>query len=234
MKIGILKTDSVLSRFQPEFGDYPDMFETLLRKGGDDLTFVTYDVQEMPYPENLGECNGYLITGSKKSVYDDEPWIHRLAAFVRELHAAKKKTVGICFGHQMVAYALDGEVGPAASGWGVGVHRSEIYGDEPWMRPKLDHFNLLVSHKDQVSALPSGSNLLAGSEFCPFGMFTIGDHILTFQGHPEFLKGYSRSLMQYREETLGEETFNKGMASLENETHEAVIAQWIVNFIADD
>jgi len=236
VKIGILKADSVLPQFQGEFGDYPEMFRDLLgraaKQEGIDVNFATYDVEHFEYPERLDECDGYVITGSKKSVYDDEPWIHRLAHFVRELHETRTKLVGICFGHQMVAHALDGKAAAADEGWGVGVHQSKVVGDEPWMSPKLDAFNLIVSHKDQVAALPGDAVLLAGSEFCPYGMFRFGEHILTFQGHPEFRKGYSKALMEYREEILGEEKFSAGMASLSSDTHEDVIGRWILGFIS--
>lgn len=233
MKIGILKTDSVLPQFQPDFGDYPEMFRRLLTMGGEGLSFETFDVEAMQYPADLDDCDGYVITGSKKSVYDDEPWIHRLADYVRELHAAKKKTVGICFGHQMVAFALDGEAGPAEQGWGVGVHSSPVFEDAPWMRPRLETLNLIVSHKDQVSALPTDSTLLAGNEFCRFGMFTVGNHILCIQGHPEFVKPYSATLIDYRQEIIGQAAYEQGLASLARETHEEIVARWIVNFIAE-
>ncbi len=234
MKIGILKADSVLPQFQPEFGDYPLMFTDLLSQASPGLSFHTYDVEHFEYPDAIDDCDGYVITGSKKSVYDDEPWIHRLAAYVRELHAARKKTVGICFGHQMVAHALDGVAGPADAGWGVGVHQSQIVGEEPWMDPPMRQFSLVVSHKDQVTRLPRGATLLAGSEFCPHAAYRLGNHILTFQGHPEFCKPYSKALMDYREEILGPEKYERGVASLASGVDRDIIARWIINFIAYD
>ncbi|MDZ7686329.1 MAG: hypothetical protein U5O39_16130 [Gammaproteobacteria bacterium] len=135
----------------------------------------------------------------------------------------------------MVAHALDGQAAAADAGWGVGVHRSNIVTDELWMDPKLEGFNLIVSHKDQVLQLPSDAVLLAGSEFCPYGMFRIGEHILTFQGHPEFCKDYSKTLMEYREDILGVDTFETGMASLASDTggEGRRFARWIVNFVGD-
>ena len=37
-----------------------------------------YDVVLDHYPESIDECDGYLITGSKLSVYDAEDWIRKL------------------------------------------------------------------------------------------------------------------------------------------------------------
>ena len=37
MKLGILKTDAVLPKWVPEFGEYPDMFVALLGRIDPDL-----------------------------------------------------------------------------------------------------------------------------------------------------------------------------------------------------
>ncbi|MFT5561975.1 MAG: GMP synthase-like glutamine amidotransferase, partial [Litorivivens sp.] len=87
MKIGILKADSTLPQFQDEFGDYPDMFVARLSANSEvELNFETYDVEHLVYPETIDACDGYIITGSRKSVYDDEAWIHDLEDYVRLLH----------------------------------------------------------------------------------------------------------------------------------------------------
>ena len=51
------------------------------------------------------------------------------------------------------------------------------------------------------------------------------------QGHPEFTKGYSAALMKMRQELLGEATYQRGMASLSEDTHEDVVGRWILNFV---
>lgn len=232
MIIGILKADSVLDRFQDEFGDYPYMFERLINGATDEpVQFRTYDVVQGEYPEHVDECDAWLITGSKKSVYDDEPWIHRLRDYVVTLHESQRKLIGICYGHQMIAHALGGKVEPADKGWGVGIHHSRVLKKQGFMDPPVADFALIVSHQDQVTQLPRQAELLAVSEFCPVAMFRIGTHILAFQGHPEFEKGYSRALMEMRRDTLGEGKFHAGIASLEEDTDEDVIARWILNFI---
>ncbi|MGB1140351.1 MAG: glutamine amidotransferase-related protein, partial [Halioglobus sp.] len=109
MKLGILKTDAVRPDFVPEFGEYPDMFAALLSRVDPAMEFVTYDVEEGEFPDDIDTADAYLITGSKSSVYDDKPWIKRLMQFVHELHVRRKKLVGICFGHQLVAEALGGK-----------------------------------------------------------------------------------------------------------------------------
>lgn len=230
-RIGILQTDSVMDEFQPAFGNYPGMFRSLL--GLDSaITFTDYDVQHGEYPARVDACDAYVITGSRRSVYDDDAWIHRLRKYVVELHESRTRLVGVCFGHQMVAEALGGKTEPAPVGWHVGVNANSVVRREPFMTPSLETFNLIFSHRDQVTRLPPGAELLATTPKCANAMFRLGDHILAIQGHPEFCKGYSQALMELREEVLGEEKFSLGMASLAKHTDEEIVARWIVNFIA--
>jgi GMP synthase-like glutamine amidotransferase len=231
MRIGILKTDVVRKEFVDEFGEYPDMFAELLIGVDPDLEFVVYDVQQGEYPDDLDEVDAYLMTGSKSSVYDDEPWIHRLADFVRELHARRKKFLGICFGHQMVAHALGGRTEKSDKGWGVGAHRATFSELPPWHDGGRRDFYLLVSHQDQVTRPAPGSRILAGSEFCENAVCQIGDHILTFQGHPEFVRGYSENLLELRREMIGEETYRAGVASLERKLDRERVARWMLDFL---
>ncbi len=236
MRIGILKTDSVRDEFQPEFGDYPAMFRKMLMGSADTrlITFRDYDVQRGEYPAALDECDAYLITGSRESVYDDQLWIHRLGEFVRELDAAQHKLVGICFGHQLIAHVLGGETRPADSGWAVGVQDTQVLTPSGWMKPYQERFGLLSSHKDQVVRLPARAEVFAATLSCPNSGFTIDEHILTFQGHPEFSKGYSHALMDLRRDLLGEPIYSDGIASLANPVHQWMVGHWIINFIGSD
>jgi len=232
MIIGILVADPALAELRGEFGNYSQMFMNLLNEGadGEELQFRHYNVMESERPQYLDECDGYISTGSRASVYDDEEWIRNLEKLTIELHEAKKKHVGICFGHQMIARALGGCTESAQPGWGVGVHTSEVIRNAYYMSPGAEKISLLVSHKDQVTRLPEGAKLMAGSDFCPIAMFQIDDHILALQGHPEFAKGYSRGVMNIRREILGEVVYTEGVKSLQTETSERTVARWIVKF----
>ncbi len=236
MKIGILKIDSVRPEFQDAYGDYPAMFKRVLGDAGvvlpeETLEFRTYDVEHGELPARIDECDAYLITGSRESVYDDLPWLRTLKAFVLELDRARHPLVGICFGHQLVAHILGGETKPASVGWGVGVQEAQVIAKRDWMDPYQPSINLLASHKDQVATLPARARLFAANDFCPYGGFTVDDHIVTFQGHPEFEKGYSRALMDLRREILGESVYEEGVASLDKPTDEDIVARWILKFI---
>ena len=230
LQIGILQTDSVLEHLQGEYGDYPKMFMDLFSSVDPEARFTNYVVQDT-MPKNV-ECDAYIVTGSRLSVYDDEPWIHELRKFVVRLHKTRTKTVGICFGHQMIALALEGVAGAADQGWEVGIHESTVVAAKPFMSPALDKVSLLYSHRDQVSKLPSGAELLAGHDFCPVSMYVIDSHMFAFQGHPEFIPAYSREIMTFRRDMIGAERVAEGIASLEEREHEGSrIARWMLAFL---
>jgi GMP synthase-like glutamine amidotransferase len=234
--IGILQTDSVLEQFAPRFGEYPDMFRALLadpRARPPDMEppeFLDIVVQRGAYPDPAS-CDAYVITGSRHSVYDDLPWIPPLVEFLRRALAIRRRVVGICFGHQLIAHFFGGETRAADGGWCVGVQPAAITREEPWMTPVAERIALLASHKDQVARLPEGARAFAQGPRCPVAGFVMDD-VLTFQGHPEFAKAYASELMDMREQVLGAPTYSAGKASLSVPTDELLVARWMLNFMA--
>ncbi|MDH4039562.1 MAG: GMP synthase [Gammaproteobacteria bacterium] len=233
MKLGILKTDAVRPEWVGEFGEYPDMFIRLLGKVDPTMEFRVYDVEEGEYPADIDEVDAYLITGSKSSVYDDKPWIATLMDFVRELDRRRKKLVGICFGHQLVAHALGGKTEKSTKGWGVGLHTHRFSEVPAWHDNEAADFDILVSHQDQVVRNAANARVLASSEFCENAVCQVGDHILTFQGHPEFVPEYSREIMEFRRKLIGEPVYRAGMDSLAVAPQQERVARWILNFLRE-
>jgi len=231
VKLGILKTDVVRDEWVPQFGEYPDMFMELLGAEDTSIEFTVYDVMEDEYPQDIDDMDAYLITGSKFSVYEDRPWIHRLLSFIQTLGERRKKTVGICFGHQAIAQALGGRTQKADAGWGVGLHRHRFKTRPAWFDDGDEEFPVLVSHQDQVVENATGAEVLAGSSFCPNAVCQVGEHMLTFQGHPEFVNDYSREIIEFRRDMIGEDNYREGLASLEELPATRRMAAWILDFL---
>jgi GMP synthase-like glutamine amidotransferase len=231
MLIGILQCDEVRKSMREQFDDYPDMFYQLLGRQDAQLEFKTYRVIDELFPQNPADCDAYLITGSRAGVYEDHPWIGPATALVRQLLDAHKPVVGICFGHQLLAQALGGRVEKSAKGWGVGLHRWDIRNTPWWMGDTGPSFSMLVSHQDQVLELPPGGQRIAGSDFCSIASFQVGEHALGFQGHPEFNRKFSRVLLELRRQTIGENLYFEGLASLGSAPDTSTVARWILTFM---
>jgi len=231
VKIGIFETDRLDHAIQEKHGSYSTMFQTLLSAVDDRLVFETYDVVHFEYPENVTDCDAYLITGSKSSPYEDKAWMRRLEEEIRLLHAREKKLIGICFGHQLIAQALGGEVKKSDLGWGVGLATQHLMTEKPWMGKVAKTFQILVSHQDQVTKLPPEAECIAGNDFCPNGGFQVGQHMLTFQGHPEFQPAYLRQLISGRREIIGAPRAAQALASLDAPNDHPQIARWILDFL---
>jgi hypothetical protein len=93
--------------------------------------------------------------------------------------------------------------------------------------------HLVASHKDQVLKLPEGAEVFASSDFCPVSGFTLGDEVLTIQGHPELSAEYSEALMGVRRQLLGEDVYQAGINSLQKSTDERLFVRWMLAFIND-
>lgn len=232
MKIGILEAEQLKPEIQQEFGSYGDMTRRLLTSVDSTVSFDVWPVINGHYPADINACDAYLITGSKASAYEDSPWIKQLEAYIQQLAERRKKLIGICFGHQLIAQALGGRVEKSSKGWGVGVMASDVINRQPWMQPFQKQFSLLVSHQDQVIELPTAAARIAGSDFCEYSSYQIGDHVLSFQGHPEFSPEYAKQSMDGRRTILGEKRYQQAQATLGQKRDHKLVAQWILNFIA--
>jgi GMP synthase-like glutamine amidotransferase len=229
--LGILNVDQLSAPLHEDYISYSVMFQRLLHVAQSDLQFRTYNVVNSELPDTPKECDAWLITGSRKGVYDEDQWIQSLRNWIALCDQQKARLIGICFGHQLIADTLGGRAEKSEKGWGLGVMPVKIVKQKAWMKPALKGYSLIVSHQDQVTALPPHAEKLAGSDFCEYAAFSIGEHILCFQGHPEFTKDYSRRLMALRRGVLTDQQINKGMATLEKEVDARVVAHWLCRFM---
>lgn len=230
--IGLLKADVVDDEFKARFGDYTDMIEAFLRNEDDWFKLRVYELLDDEHPNNIEECDAYLISGSRKSVFDDCDWIIRLLDFVRELDARKRKLVGLCFGHQLVAAAMGGEVVRHEKGWGAGAQEYRCIAIREWMHEEHLSVRLLCSHQDQVTVIPRGAEVYLSNQFCQYAGIMMEDHIFTMQPHPEFVSGFAECLIHRREEELGV-IYEPALSSLAEELNVDVASAWIQGFLTN-
>lgn len=185
MKLGILDT------VPPEFAHVDEgisdgaKFVDLLTEVELDAELVIYPVAAGEFPASAQACDAYLITGSPASVYGDAAWITWLMNFVQAAHTQQIPMIGICFGHQLIAQALGGQVTSAPNGWHLGLLTFDLLAQPLWMLSQPKQIRLYHINHDQVIELPPGAQLLGYSDACPNSMYSVGEHILCLQGHPE-------------------------------------------------
>ena len=234
MKIGILETGILNERLSGAFPSYPVMFEALLNRAGEKLNYQAYSVIRGEMPESITECDGWLITGSRHGVYENLPWMLELQDFIRSLHEARIPLVGICFGHQIIAQALGGEVVKSDKGWGVGVHAYNIDERHPWMATSPEKVCIYAFHQDQVTKLPPQAKVYSSSAFCPYAGITYGDSIISMQAHPEFEEDYELALLKmYGGELVPDEIADVALDGIQEAGEKAdtqMLAEWIAGF----
>jgi GMP synthase-like glutamine amidotransferase len=229
MKLGIL--DAVYKKDIIDGEKEAEKFVNLFKLVNAPFTYEIYHVAEGEFPQTVAACDAYLVTGSPQGVYDEDAWIAPLSDFIRQAYAAQRKLVGICFGHQMIAHSLGGEARKSEKGWGLGLRPFTVHNHKPWLTPALDTCSLNFLHQDQVTTLPAGAELLAGSDHCTHAMYVIGDRVLGIQGHPEYLPEAMKILLDYLGEHDGLDVADAlvSVAQVQPDTH--TVAQWIVNFL---
>ncbi len=229
MKLGILKTGAPPPSAREKFGGYPDMFRKLLGESAFD--YRVYAVDEGDWPAKVDICDAYLITGSACGVYDPEPWIGELKAFLNQARG-KAALVGVCFGHQVMAEAFGGKVIRSPKGWGVGEHAYQVRSREPWM-DEATQIRLPASHQDQVVEPPPGAEVFASSEFSAFGALAYRDQkAISIQLHPEFEPAYAIALIESRRGgRYSDEEADRAIASYGGEDDRARVGAWIRNFL---
>ena len=231
MKIGILNSDTVQIDGAAEFGQYPEMFSKVFWTVDPNIQFKTYEVQYNDYPQDINECDAYLITGSKASCYDNVQWIHALKQFIKALHKNKKKLIGVCFGHQIIAEALGGSVRKSPSGWHAGVDSIFLNNDALEYGDQGKKYNLVFSHQDEVKRLPRNATLIAESASCTIGMFLIENHIFCTQGHIELDKKFARMIYDFRKKQIGDSKHQHACETLDMQTDEHEIAKSLLEFL---
>lgn len=230
MRLAILDADVLREELRPRYHSYGQMFVELIQRRGLDWRAEVFTVIRGEYPDSPEPYGAFLITGSQYDAFSDEPWVVRLREYVRDLYRRGRPLVGICFGHQLLAQALGGEAGRNRAGWGLGVMRYALEETPPFVDGG-DSVPLIVSHRDQVLALPPGSRRLLSNDFCPNAGFYQSERLLAFQGHPEFSADYARALMHYRRGQAPEAVLARAEASLDQPHQGDRVAGWIGRFV---
>lgn len=207
MRIVILVTGTTI----PELGRRRGGFERWIRDsagrawGG---TWAAHDVRTCAPLPGPRDADAFVITGSSSSVTERAPWMLRTAELVRAIAAAETPLLGICFGHQLIAQALGGEVRKNPRGREIGTVRVERLADDPLFAGLPRAFDVNGTHVDAVTRLPPGAQVLARTALDHVAAFRIGRATRAVQFHPEFDADVMRSYLRARSHLIASEGQN--------------------------
>lgn len=179
------KTATVIMHLESEG---PCIFGQVLRERGMIVTNISAPKHGV---ENIDPIapDVVMVLGGPIGVYqaDDYPFLKTEIDIVQKRLAAKKPTVGVCLGSQIMAAALGRDVYPGKSGKEIGWHPVTI--NENGMKTPARHLsaeitNMFHWHGDTFD-LPEGVDLLASSDKYKNQIYTIGNYALGLQCHPE-------------------------------------------------
>jgi GMP synthase-like glutamine amidotransferase len=230
MKVCILENDDLHPAAASTYQGYAAMFIRMFRAAGAAWEFDVFHTPNQRYPDSFAPYDLVVLTGSKADAFSDQPWVVELRKQVLELLNARKKLVGVCFGHQLIALCLGAKVDRAPNGWGVGRMVYDWRGSARTSNDKNHQLAMLVSHQDQVLELPPGAQLLASSAHCPIAAYAVEQQVFCVQGHPEFVEDYSAFLLAQRKHILGEHLFARGLESLQHGHDGLQLARMMVAF----
>ena len=233
MKLTIIQAGEVPASLRPDFGAYPPMFMRMFGEAGFGFEYDTVPIfDDAPFPDPVG-LEGVIITGSAAGVYEDHAWLPPLRDFIRSAYAANTPMLGICFGHQIMADALGGDVRKSEKGWGLGRHTYDVKSRPGFLATDLPTLSIACSHQDQVIAPPKEAEVFLSSDFTPnAGLVYRNGKALSLQPHPEFLDDYTLALAELRRGKAPDEVVDKAVASIATPSHAGDVAGWLGNFLS--
>jgi GMP synthase (glutamine-hydrolysing) len=133
----------------------------------------------------FASCKGVIISGGPSSVYDPGS-----ATIDPRLLTAGVPVLGICYGEQLLAHLLGGQVQKGDRGeYGfaeLDLAQSENGSEDSLFRGVAGRQQVWMSHRDLVAAPPPGFGILASTVTCPVAAMSAPDRgLYGVQFHPE-------------------------------------------------
>jgi GMP synthase-like glutamine amidotransferase len=231
MKLTLIQPTDLPGTLRDRFGAYHMMFERMF--AGEGFTFETIRLSagdKLPDPAML---EATLIMGSAAGVYDTHyEWMDPLRDYIRKAYAAKTPMVGICFGHQIMADALGGDVRKSEKGWGLGRHVYGVTSRPAMLGGNLPEFAIACSHQDQVIVPPAEAETFLVSDFTPHaGLAYANGAAMSLQPHPEFEDDYTLALAELRRGKAPDAVIETALASVARASDSREMAGYLGAFL---
>ena len=171
--------------------EHPGVFRDFLREDG-----VAWRAVELDAGESIPDLGGYdalWVMGGPMDVWEDDlhPWLEAERVAIREAVLEREMPfLGFCLGHQLLAQALGGEVGPAAAPE-IGIFEVELTEAgraSPLFEGVPATHACLQWHGAEVLRAPAGARTLATSRACAAQALGVGGHAFSIQYHVEITR----------------------------------------------
>ena len=198
----IVKTGTTVPTVRARKRDFDTWIRTAMGWVDAPVEVIEVHLDEtLPPVEELQAGDGIVVTGSASLVTDRATWSERTTTWIAEVARTEVPMLGICYGHQLIAHALGGEVADNPRGRQIGttdITLTEEGKRDPVFGGLGDVLHVPVSHMQSVTVLPDGARLLGTTSADPHHAFAIGDHIWGMQCHPEFDTSIVRGYIEER------------------------------------
>jgi len=208
-KVLIIKTGNTIPSLRAENEDFEDWF--IRGTGLDSNRFVCCAVDKGESLPAVDDVAAAIVTGSPAYVTDLAPWNEIAAVYLRLLHEQQKPILGVCYGHQLLAWAFGGVVGFHPKGREIGTIDVELTREaaSDLLFDKMPKkFSAQASHQQSVLSLPDEAVLLAKNSFDAHHAFRLGSSTWGVQFHPEFSAHVMSSYIRERRNDIAKEGLN--------------------------
>ncbi len=184
----IIKCGDTFPDIRSRHGDFDAWFEQpVVSLGG--VAEVWNAHNERQQEAKTGYC-GILVTGSPAMVTDRAGWSESLGAWLAARVREGVPVLGVCYGHQLLAHALGGEVDYQPGGREIGSLLVELHSgacQDDWLFSGLPaSFYAHLTHSQSVLGLPDGAVNLARSARVSHQAIRFAPKAWGVQFHPEF------------------------------------------------